>query len=82
MPLVHRFWLVLLAPLTWRLALRLLLFLIACRFNFRASLQLELIRDELIHIARLRTNFGPWPGIDDSIDDHLFVALQPVPNHP
>jgi len=56
--------LALLAPLTWRLTLRLwwliparLLFPIAGRFNLRGGLQLELVRDELIHIARLRTDF-------------------------
>ena len=58
------FWLVLLAPLTWRLTLCLswliparLLFPIADRFNLRGGLQLELIRDELIHIPWLRSDF-------------------------
>lgn len=55
-----RFRLVLLAPLTLRLSWLIparLLFPIAGRFNLRGGLQLQLIRDELIHIARLRTDF-------------------------
>ena len=59
-----RFWLILLASLTHGLTLRLrwlisarpFLF-VTHRFRPRRGLQLQLIRDELIHIARLRTDF-------------------------